>query len=581
MDSLLIAKARTMKVNKLVILFLFLLTVQNVFAQVSNAFYEGERITNVIYVFKNKLTDSIAQKNLEQEVKRAFPIFPQTTVRNLLLDGYTNKVYKLEQVSEAQYEVLPSQLGGINITLTVVISEKAKGKKEKSGALIGEKDFPILYQDNKSLLTTKFAMAQMLYSNNNSWYAREDAMLNGNPLAQNPAGEGYTGWIEGWVSGGLYGITTLSTKRNIYLYGGASFIISASAGRELFTDKSRAYGAFDDGFVGFVGTTSYPSGNRFTYNLSMGRQQFSVGKGFIIRNTAANGDNRAALQLNPRWAADYLGLASIRYNNFLLQVFQLDPDELDIVDSKTVIRGFNAELGDGYSNQIGFMMLSVPQSSFKYYTPSGELLGREGLQLFNLRYYTNKPPDVAGLFYKGEIAYERNSNFDMKSFAGYSEIGWSFAKSRGAPALRYRYAFFSGDDSDTETYERWDPLLTGGNGEEWVIGANHFKVVQNSNMNVHQLQANIRPWQRIELVPQAMYMYAVSNNNIGGNPALGYLPKKEYGSEFNITVKYFRSRHWYWHGHLAYTIPGLGVKEALGNTTKPWFSAMLFFRYAL
>ena len=132
-----------MKINKLVFLFLFLLTVQNVLAQVSSAFYEGERITTVIYDFKNKLTDSIAQKNLEQEVKRAFPVFPHTTVRNLLLDQYTNKVNKLQQVSEAQYEILPSQLGGINITLTVVISEEAEGKKEKSGALIGEKDFPI------------------------------------------------------------------------------------------------------------------------------------------------------------------------------------------------------------------------------------------------------------------------------------------------------------------------------------------------------------------------------------------------------------------------------------------------------
>ncbi|ULQ51771.1 alginate export family protein [Flavihumibacter fluvii] len=570
-----------LKINKLIILFLFSLNTQSIFAQVSSAFYDGERITNVFYVFQNKLVDSLAQKNIEQAVKRAFPIFPQTIVRTLLLDAYTNKVRKLEQVAKAQYEVLPSQMGGINITLTIVISDSVKEQRVKSGVLTGEKDFPILYQDNKSLLTTKFALAQMLYTNNNAWYGREDAMLDGNPLAHNPAGKGFTGWIEGWISAGLYGITTLSTKNNTYLYGGASYIVSGSVGRELFTDQSRVYGAFDDAFVGFMGTVGYPSGNRFTYNLSMGRQQFTVGKGFLIRNTASNGDNRGALQLNPRWAADYLGLASVRYNNLLLQVFQLDPDELDLVDSKTLIRGFNAEWGDGYSNQIGFMLLGVPQSSYNYYTPSGDVLGRKGLMLFNLRYYTNKPPNVPGLFYRGEIAYERNTNFKMASLAGYSEIGWSFAKSPGTPSLRYRYAYFSGDDPDTEVYERWDPLLSGGNGEEWVIGANHFKVVQNSNINVHQLQGNIRPWPKIELVPQAIFMYAEDNNNIGGNPALGNLPQKEYGSEFNITVKYFRSSRWYWHGHVAYTIPGVGVREALGNSAKPWLSAMLFFRYAL
>lgn len=570
----------TMRTYKLIILFLITLSTQNIFAQVGSPFFEGERITTVNYVFQNKLTDTLAQKNLELIVKQAFPVYPQTTVRTLLLDGYTNKVRKLEQVAAAQYEVIQSQLGGIEITLTVLTSDEAKEKKDKSGLLTGEKDFPILYQDNRSLLTTKFAVAQMIYTNNNAWYGREDAMLKGNPLANNPAGKGFTGWVEGWASGGLYGITTLSAKHNIYLYGGASYIVSASAGTELFTDETRAYGALEDAFVGFMGSVRYNSGDKFNYNLSLGRQQFSVGHGFIIRSTSANGNNRAALQLNPRWAADYLGLASARYNNIVLQIFQLDPDELDIVDSKTIIRGFNAEWGDGYSNQIGIMMLNVPQSDFKYFTPSGDVLGRNGLQLYNIRYYSNKPPNVAGLFFKGEIAYQRNTNFNMAAFAGYADIGWSFAKSAGAPTLRYRYAYFSGDNPDTERFERWDPLLTGGTGEEWIIGANHFKIVQNSNINVHQLQANIRPWPRFELVPQAIYMYAANNNNIGGNPALGYMPQKEFGSEFNITVKYFRSKHWYWHGHLAYTIPGAGAKSALDNNANSWLSAMLFFRYS-
>jgi hypothetical protein len=579
MDGIL--NAISMRINKLIILILILIAWERTFAQGSGSFYEGERISAVNYVFVNQLADSLSEKNLEQTIKRAFPVFPQSTVRILLLDSYTGKVRKLEQVNDAQYEVYPSQIGGIEITLRVVISDKAKEKKEKSGLLAGDKDFPMLYLDNKSMLTAKFSMAEMIYTNNNAWYARDDEMLNGNPLAHNPAGAGYTGWVEGWLSGGLYGITTISTKRNLYVYGGASYLVSGSAGRELFTDQSRVYQALDDAYAGFLGTVSYPSGNRFTYNLSMGRQQFSVGHGFIIRNTASNGDNRGALQLNPRWAADYLGLTSLRFNNYLLQVFQLDPDELEVVDSKTLIRGINAELGNGSSNQIGIMLLDVPRSSFNYYTPAGDVLGRKGLRLYNLRYYGNKPSGVAGLFYKGELAYERNVNFNMAAFAGYAELGWSFAKSPGTPTLRYRYAYFSGDNPETEKYERWDPLLTGGNGEEWVIGANHFKVVQNSNMIVNQLQANIRPWPKIEFVPQALYMYAAQNNNIGGNPALSYMQKKEYGYEFNISVKYFQSKRWYWHGHVAYTVPGKGVQETLVNSAKPWLSAMIFFRYAL
>ena len=40
-----------------------------------------------------------------------------------------------------------------------------------------------------------------------------------------------------------------------------------------------------------------------------GRQPFQIADGMLIRLTAGNGFERAALQLNPRWAADNLLLA--------------------------------------------------------------------------------------------------------------------------------------------------------------------------------------------------------------------------------------------------------------------------------
>ena len=97
------------------------------------------------------------------------------------------------------------------------------------------------------------------------------------------------------------------------------------------------------------------------------------------------------------------------------------------------------------------------------------------------------------------------------------------------PPLSYRLSYFSGDDPDTETYERWDPLLSGGNGEQWVQGANHFKVVQDSNVIAQRLQASLRPLPTVELVPQFWLFKADSRNNIGGNPALTFLSDDDYG----------------------------------------------------
>jgi hypothetical protein len=575
-----LSKSIFMQIKSIFLLLLMLLLSKNIVAQVTTAFFEGERIASVNYIFKNQSLDSVSEKKLMQTVKLNFPVVPQTILQTILLDAYISKIKNLPQIKEAQYEVTPSQIGGVDITLTVLMGEVAKQPKERSGLLIGEKDFPVLYMDSKSLLTTKFALSQMIYTNNNSWYAREDAMLQGNPLVNNPAGEGYTGWIEGWFSGGIYGITTVSTKNNLYLYGGISYILSGTAGRELFTDESRFHGEMEDGYIGFLATKKYESGNKLLYNIILGRKQFSIGQGFIIRNTASNGDNRAALQLNPRWAADFLGLGSIKFNNLLFQAFYLDPNELPLIDNKTTINGLNLELGKN-GNTLGLLYLNVPKSNFKYFTPTGDVFAREGLHLYNIRFYKNKAAGESGLFYKGEFAYENNSNFEMEAYAGYIDLGWNLVQNSKTTVLRYRYAYFSGDNPNTEKYERWDPLLSGGNGEEWVIGANHFKLVQNSNMLVHQLQANFRPWSKIELVPQAMYLYAAQKNNIGGNPALSSLSQKEYGYEFNISAKYFPSKKWYWHGHLAYTIPGEGARLALNNTAKSWWSAMVFFRYSL
>jgi hypothetical protein len=570
-----------MLTKKAGLLLFFLMLAASAMAQYSGTYFEGKKRHSVTIEFTNSFADTASKKNMLAKIQRVFPVYPQSSIRSLLLDAYTARVRKLAEVEKASYDILPSQTADIDIILTVTCTDKVKQAATKSGWLAGQKDFPLLYSDDKSLLTAKLSISQMLYSNGNAWYANDSSMLAGNPLANNPAGKGYTGWIEGWASAGLYGITTLTKKADLFLYGGLNYIVSGSAGQEIFTDQSRFYGGVDDAYIGLLGTHTFKKGSRLTYNLSAGRQAFTIGQGFIIRNTAANGDNRAALQLNPRWAADYLGLASVKYNNLLLQFFHINPDELPVVDSKTIIQGINIESGAKDAAKLGFSLLHVPTSGYKYYTPGGKVLGRQGLWVYNLRYYSKTIPGKPGLFFKTEWAYERNSQFAMAAFAGYGEAGWNFARSKGAPVLTYRYAYFSGDNPATQRFERWDPLLTGGNGEDWVLGANHFKVVQNSNIVVHKLQVNVRPVKKVELVPQLLYMYAAQNNNIGGNPALSTLPAKPYGTEANISWKYFHSRQWYFHGHFACTFPGSGVTASLPNTTRPWFSAMIFFRYSI
>jgi hypothetical protein len=201
--------------------------------------------------------------------------------------------------------------------------------------------------------------------------------------------------------------------------------------------------------------------------------------------------------------------------------------------------------------------------------------------VFDARFtYAPAAPGTAGPFFGGEYAVQRNRNFDMDARAGWVEAGYSWPGAKWSPTVSYRLAMFSGDDPATATYERWDPMLSGGNGEQWVQGASHFKVVQDSNVIAHRIQARFRPSPQVEIVPQLWAFYADSEVNIGGNPALTFLDGDEYGFEANVTAKWFVSRNTYVHGHISYTVPGDATKAALGGDAKDWLSILLFVRHS-
>ncbi len=122
---------------------------------------------------------------------------------------------------------------------------------------------------------------------------------------------------------------------------------------------------------------------------------------------------------------------------------------------------------------------------------------------------------------------------------------------------------------------------SGGNGEQWVQGANHFKVVQDSNVIAHRIQGRFRPLPRVELVPQLWLFQADSLNNIGGNPALSTLSAKTYGYEVNMTVKWFASRTGTFTGTWPTRSPAKPPRMRSNDKAEDWFSVMLFVRYAL
>ena len=94
--------------------------------------------------------------------------------------------------------------------------------------------------------------------------------------------------------------------------------------------------------------------------------------------------------------------------------------------------------------------------------------------------------DLRGLLLAGLVIGAAAAWFLRPSPAPGIAVSYTTLSSRRGTVTNAR---FTGDDPGTDTYERWDPMLSGGTGEQWVQGASHFKVVQDSNVIAHRVQA--------------------------------------------------------------------------------------------
>jgi hypothetical protein len=525
--------------------------------------------------------DAVLASRLADRVRRALAAFPGDRYSAERVAASLALARREPGIAELGHEIGPGPTGGVVLRVRVVPAEAGAPARAR-GVLTdaGLADLPVLYDGGGTYVRAKLESLAMAYGNRDAWYGRPDLMVAGNPFVQGtPAGAGGSGWLEGFVHAGVYGLAPVSGS--VHAYAGLSAIGSGSVGQELFTDRTRSHVGVEDAYVGLVGGSVSPAGNRLAWTVSAGRQRFGIGDGFLIANTATNGRDRAALQSNPRWAADMLALARVSYDGWRAEAFHLDPDELPAIDTRTRIEGVNVEGSPWAGLTGGLTGMRVPRSGYAYYTPTA-VLGREGLRVLDARVrWQPALPGRDGPFLAAEAARQSSASFDMRAFAWTGEAGYVFASATWSPTISYRYARFSGDDPATTRFERWDPLLSGGNGETWVQGINHFKVFQNSNLVTHRVQARLRPGPRLELVPQLWVFHADSTSNLGGNPALSVLGSKDLGTEANLTVRYVVSRRTLLQGHVAATFAGRAVEDALGTSSGRWLSAMLFLRIAL
>lgn len=349
--------------------------------------FENRRIGSVTISIANPSSDTALNDLMTDAVRRALALFPGARFSQDRAIFAIGQARRNAAIATIDYSLSPGSTGTVDVAVVVTLAGAGDRQTGEGYFITGDAaDFPLLYDKGGTRLQFKLEALALYYSNNNAWYGRPDLMLAGNPLVQGtPAGAGYAGWVESYLHYGIYGITQLT--ETLYVYGGLSAISAGSTGKELFTNETRTYTAVEDAFAGFITGRTDRAGNRLVFNVSAGRQRFTLANAFLIANTAGNGDVRAVLQANARWASDMLVLGQVVWNNTKVEAFYVDPDELPVIDTDTVITGLNVESTVRPGFLLGATWLTVPQSDASYFSPTGTIAGtREGLELWDLRF---------------------------------------------------------------------------------------------------------------------------------------------------------------------------------------------------
>ena len=456
---------------------------------------EGVPIQQVFIYLRNPTGDAEQDEALRQHVASTFRIRAGGNFSPLFAEQALSEVRQLPFVAAAEYRLYESNLPGpvilaLLVTLqpepTEAAPEETLGAQQPSGILVSGsfEDFPTLYQSDRSLVRFILNGGIGVFSDTNPWFGNADDFVAG---AYQPTGT--ITWGEAYLEPGLAGITQVGDEP-FYIYGAGTYTLSTTVQPDIFRTDSRFFADIEQLYGGLLATEPNSS---VSFNLSAGRQKFQLNQGFLFSQFAgsANALNRAASFSNARTAYEQTVLANLRWGDVRLQGFFLQPDELPVADSQTQYLG--TSLSFNHQNlEAALTYIAVPQSNRAYVLPDGNSFSREGLQVINPRLRLSSLFGVPGLWAEGEYAYQFSHQQSMAAQGGYVWLGYTAEEVPWQPSISYRFAGFSGDDPNTTTYERFDPLQASGL-TDWLQGINLGKVYNNSNSFSHRVTFKVRP----------------------------------------------------------------------------------------
>jgi hypothetical protein len=513
---------------------------------------------------------------LKREAAIALGVERGGTFRQLPAQLALNRVRELPGIQSAElrlFQTVPS--GQVAVALLVVpVREGAAAAREPRGMLAtrGLGDFPTIYEDERAKLVFILNGGAGIFSDTDSWFGGYGEEFNANsPIADDPLGDGTSTWFEAYVEPGIGGVSQLF-DHPLYAYGAVSYSMSGTSGHDIYNSGTRGYGDLEKLYAGLI--WDWP-GRDALVDVSVGRQVYQLRDGFLLSKVPVSTSvgERSALYLGPRLTSKNTVLVRAKASGFGLDAFMIEPSEPDVIETNTRLAGINLQYQLAHA-EAAFTYFYLPDSDSVYRLPGGVRLPREGLRTYNPSLSLKQPFGFQGAWVKAEYAYQDHDDFDMSAQAGYVWFGYELQQFGWRPALSYRWSKFSGDDPATETFERFDPLFSGGLGN-FLPGIVFSKAYKNANLVTNRATLSVKPNPSLELVLDYFHHRADELNNLGGIGPLQTLASRDIGQEVTLTAYHYIGTHLFVQGIASVGMPGEALDAALGGDADNWYTLQL------
>jgi hypothetical protein len=523
------------------------------------------------------VTDPAAASALEQEVRAALGLSVGDPLDLLSFDRAIGAAERVAGVATIKWRLDRAIAPQLN---TLVLSVKA-GSDQTAAA---KSSSPlVLHRGQRSFLRIMANGGFGVFSDGNPWFRNAETFTRGNPLVQDPQIGADTGkratWTEMYFEYGLAGVAPLGIP-DVYLYGAATATTVASIGEDIYRDDSRSTTSIEKLYAGLL----YAPANGTRINLGVGRQNFSLNEGFLVNQYGPgamfNAGPRPGIYLAPRTTSDFSTLLTIKSGKLVSTSFFINPNEYKPIESNTKLAGTNLRYNFTKSAALDVSYINIVNSDASIATPNGPNRGREGIQTISVHGRWADAGILPGVWLDGEVAHQWHNDYDMNAWAGYGLVGYIARDVSWSPSISYRFASFSGDDPDTQTFERFDPLFSGGLGE-WLQGISIGKALLQANRQTHRIRTNVSPDPRLNLTFDIFFHRANELNNRGGNRVLTDLISRDLGMEYQWVTRWAISPRVYFVGVVSRAEPGDAIRAVTPREARPWstLQAQFYFNF--